>query len=289
MKLKNKILRYVTPIFIVLFIDELLYTEAYMKSVRIEEIPFGLTPNVEHYRKSKEISPLHTKNPAAGIHAIKNLEMNRSFFHIFKIPCEGKWPFIPPFMQNRVDAAARTLFSQNDSYIKQFCQKWIQIKECFRPNISFLALLGSLRADQDEIFISLSIDSFASQMISSASSSFGFAETPTAILLLYNSATLLVAPLSATCEKLLITDTFEYVSDFHMLFKNYRQTTNTRYIFVKPGSALFSIMGTAAIPPSFGTLPNNTGTGLYLPLFSVTLGCCVRKASGHLLDSITGR
>ncbi|KAL9921056.1 uncharacterized protein ACN427_002264 [Glossina fuscipes fuscipes] len=57
-----------------------------MKSVRIEEIPFGLTPNVEHYRKSKEISPLHMKNPAAGIHAIKNLEMNRSFFHIFKIP-----------------------------------------------------------------------------------------------------------------------------------------------------------------------------------------------------------
>uniref|UniRef100_A0A1B0G2X0 Uncharacterized protein n=1 Tax=Glossina morsitans morsitans TaxID=37546 RepID=A0A1B0G2X0_GLOMM len=131
MKLKNKILRYMTPIFILLFIDELLYTEAYMKSVRIEEIPFGLTPNVEHYRKSKEISPLHIKNPAAGIHAIKNLEMNRSFFHIFKIPCEGKWPFIPPFMQNRVDAAARTLFSQNDSYIKQFCQKWIQIKECF--------------------------------------------------------------------------------------------------------------------------------------------------------------
>ncbi|XP_037899862.1 uncharacterized protein LOC119644389 [Glossina fuscipes] len=141
MKLKNKILRYMTPIFILLFIDELLYTEAYMKSVRIEEIPFGLTPNVEHYRKSKEISPLHMKNPAAGIHAIKNLEMNRSFFHIFKIPyiicffaARGKWPFIPPFMQNRVDAAARTLFSQNDSYIKQFCQKWIQIKECFRPN-----------------------------------------------------------------------------------------------------------------------------------------------------------
>uniref|UniRef100_A0A1A9V4U3 Uncharacterized protein n=1 Tax=Glossina austeni TaxID=7395 RepID=A0A1A9V4U3_GLOAU len=114
MKLKNKILRYMTPIFILLFIDELLYTEAYMKSVRIEEIPFGLTPNVEHYRKSKEISPLHTKNPAAD--------------------SLGKWPFIPPFMQNRVDAAARTLFSQNDSYIKQFCQKWIQIKECFRPN-----------------------------------------------------------------------------------------------------------------------------------------------------------
>uniref|UniRef100_A0A1A9WNW4 Uncharacterized protein n=1 Tax=Glossina brevipalpis TaxID=37001 RepID=A0A1A9WNW4_9MUSC len=98
MKLKDKILRYTIPIFILLFIDELFYTEAYMKSVRIEEIPFGLPPNVESY------------------HSL------------------GKWPFIPPFMQNRVDVAARNLFSQNDSYIKQFCQKWIQIKECFRPN-----------------------------------------------------------------------------------------------------------------------------------------------------------
>ncbi|XP_067630068.1 decorin isoform X2 [Eurosta solidaginis] len=46
---------------------------------------------------------------------------------------KGKWPFIPSFMQPRVDEAARTFFKYNDSYIQQFCQKFIQIKECFRP------------------------------------------------------------------------------------------------------------------------------------------------------------
>jgi len=36
-------------------------------------------------------------------------------------------------MKYRVDNAARSFFHQNDSFIKQFCTKWIQVKECFRP------------------------------------------------------------------------------------------------------------------------------------------------------------
>ncbi|XP_051860280.1 uncharacterized protein LOC117569518 isoform X2 [Drosophila albomicans] len=47
--------------------------------------------------------------------------------------CLGKWPYVPGFMKTRVNSAARNFFHQNDSFIKQFCTKWIQVKECFRP------------------------------------------------------------------------------------------------------------------------------------------------------------
>ncbi|EDW02572.1 GH22070 [Drosophila grimshawi] len=46
---------------------------------------------------------------------------------------KGKWPYVPGFMKDRVDSASKNFFLQNDSYIKQFCTKWIQVKECFRP------------------------------------------------------------------------------------------------------------------------------------------------------------
>ncbi|XP_055837568.1 uncharacterized protein LOC129905965 [Episyrphus balteatus] len=37
-------------------------------------------------------------------------------------------------MQVQVDQVGRSIFPQSDSFIRNYCQKWIQIKECFRPH-----------------------------------------------------------------------------------------------------------------------------------------------------------
>lgn len=180
MHLKSKIIWILTPIYLLALWDELLYTEAYMKSVRVEEIPFAQAMTRTHNHTSR-VSALKRpqEEQSRSIYALKRLDQHKGFLKIFNVPCKnwnenyvkyygdsefdvgvcvcvcvrcvcvcvsicvadiicffaakGKWPFIPPFMQNRVDAAARTLFTQNDTFIKQFCQKWIQIKECFRP------------------------------------------------------------------------------------------------------------------------------------------------------------
>ncbi|KNC21233.1 hypothetical protein FF38_14091 [Lucilia cuprina] len=151
MDLKTKLFCLIIPIYTLLVVDELLYTEAFLKSVRIDEIPFALSLK-NHNRTSDSSSLRHpVQDDTKNIYAMKRLDQHKSFLKIFNIPyiicffaAKGKWPFIPPFMQNRVDAAARTLFSQNDSFIKQFCQKWIQIKECFRPLFSPTTTVSSL-------------------------------------------------------------------------------------------------------------------------------------------------
>ncbi|KAH8233626.1 hypothetical protein KR026_010723 [Drosophila bipectinata] len=102
--------------------------DGYLKSVRVEEIPFA----------GRQI--VGSSNRASGIHLISSIEHQRTFLHLFHVPyiicfyaAKGKWPYVPGFMKYRVDNAARSFFHQNDSFIKQFCTKWIQVKECFRP------------------------------------------------------------------------------------------------------------------------------------------------------------
>ncbi|XP_054741083.1 uncharacterized protein LOC129246356 [Anastrepha obliqua] len=139
--LRAQLLGRVLPIFLLLLLYQVLLTEAYMRSVRIADIPFSLADNADenHLNEGRLVGQM-VGVEGRGIHAISSLEQRRSFFHIFNIPyivcffaAKGKWPFIPNFIQGRVDATARTFFKQNDSSIKQFCEKWIQIKECFRP------------------------------------------------------------------------------------------------------------------------------------------------------------
>lgn len=161
MFLKTKLLWLIVPFYMLAVVDELLYTEAYMNSVRIEEIPFAMT--MHHSRNRSQSALRRPSEESRNIYALKRVDQHKGFLKIFNIPCKwmwkqnmwislfsiifvysyidiicffaakGKWPFIPPFMQTQVNAAARTFFNQNDSSIKQFCQKWIQIKECFRP------------------------------------------------------------------------------------------------------------------------------------------------------------
>ncbi|EDW74345.1 uncharacterized protein Dwil_GK21865 [Drosophila willistoni] len=133
MELGRKILFWILPIFLLLFLCTL--SQAYLHSVRMEmeEIPFA---------KGKSKSSLNSaqRPRSSGIHLISSLEHQRTFLHIFHVPyiicfyaAKGKWPYVPGFMKSRVDVASRSFFNQNDSFIKQFCTKWIQVKECFRP------------------------------------------------------------------------------------------------------------------------------------------------------------
>ncbi|XP_017836871.1 uncharacterized protein LOC108596024 [Drosophila busckii] len=133
MDLAHKIVFWILPLFLLCFI--LTLCEAYLNTVRIEEIPFGKTPPRIASLKLK-----HKDSRRSGIHLITSLEHQRTFLHLFHVPyiicfyaAKGKWPYVPGFMKNRVDTAARSFFHQNDSFIKQFCTKWIQVKECFRP------------------------------------------------------------------------------------------------------------------------------------------------------------
>nr|XP_014103612.2 uncharacterized protein LOC106627853 [Bactrocera oleae] len=129
------------PTFLLWISYQLALTQAHLRSVRIEEIPFSLAESVDEARqKESRLFGPSLETEERGILAKAGLEQRRGFFHLFNIPyivcffaAKGKWPFIPTFMQGRVDATARTFFKQNDSAIKQFCQKWIQIKQCFRP------------------------------------------------------------------------------------------------------------------------------------------------------------
>ncbi|XP_011177857.1 uncharacterized protein LOC105209248 [Zeugodacus cucurbitae] len=132
----------VLPTFLLCLVYQLALTQAYLRSVRIEEIPFDLAESAEEARlkEGRLFGPSLKLEERKGILATSGLEQRRGFFHIFNIPyivcffaAKGKWPFIPTFMQGRVDETARTFFKKNDSAIKQFCQKWIQIKQCFRP------------------------------------------------------------------------------------------------------------------------------------------------------------
>lgn len=46
---------------------------------------------------------------------------------------KGKWPFIPPFHQVKIDQASRSLFVQSDSFIQRFCKNWVPVTKCYRP------------------------------------------------------------------------------------------------------------------------------------------------------------
>ncbi|KAH8400772.1 hypothetical protein KR009_000938 [Drosophila setifemur] len=125
MELGRKLAIRVVPMFVLGFL--LTMGDAYLKSVRVEEIPFAGKQGLASRRSS-------------GIHLISSLDHQRTFLHLFHVPyiicfyaAKGKWPYVPGFMKFKVDNAARSFFNQNDSFIKQFCTKWIQVKECFRP------------------------------------------------------------------------------------------------------------------------------------------------------------
>ncbi|XP_023162917.2 uncharacterized protein LOC111594035 isoform X2 [Drosophila hydei] len=129
MKLARKIVLWILPLFLLCFL--LTISEAYLNNVRVEEIPFK--------RMQPRAASLKGRRPG-GIHLISSLEHQRTFLHLFHVPyiicfyaAKGKWPYVPGFMKTRVDSAAKSFFHQNDSFIKQFCTKWIQVKECFRP------------------------------------------------------------------------------------------------------------------------------------------------------------
>ncbi|XP_030558538.1 uncharacterized protein LOC115761060 [Drosophila novamexicana] len=129
MKLARKLIVWIFPLFVLAFL--LTVSEAYLNSVRVEEIPFKRTPPRPASLQGSR---------ASGIHLISSLEHRRTFLQIFQVPyimcfyaAKGKWPYVPGFLRSRVDSSARSFFLQNDSYIKDFCTKWIQVKECFRP------------------------------------------------------------------------------------------------------------------------------------------------------------
>uniref|UniRef100_T1H2E0 Uncharacterized protein n=1 Tax=Megaselia scalaris TaxID=36166 RepID=T1H2E0_MEGSC len=46
---------------------------------------------------------------------------------------KGKWPFIPPFQQVKVDQVSRSLFPRSDSFIQNFCKNWFPVTKCYRP------------------------------------------------------------------------------------------------------------------------------------------------------------
>ncbi|KAH8370632.1 hypothetical protein KR093_004384 [Drosophila rubida] len=135
MELARKIVLWIIPLFVLAFL--LTLSEAYLSRVRVEEIPFQrLPPKVASLLSRNQVKTRRS----SGIHLISSLEHQRTFLHIFHVPyiicfyaAKGKWPYVPGFMKTRVNSAAKSFFHQNDSFIKQFCTKWIQVKECFRP------------------------------------------------------------------------------------------------------------------------------------------------------------
>lgn len=89
MEFKTKIVCVILPIYLLYVFDELLFTQAYMKSVRIEEIPFALSMKV--LNKTHESTPLRppvVAKESAGIYATKRLDQHKSFLKIFNIPCK---------------------------------------------------------------------------------------------------------------------------------------------------------------------------------------------------------
>ncbi|XP_032590815.1 uncharacterized protein LOC116805063 [Drosophila grimshawi] len=133
MELGHKLIVWILPLFFLGFL--LTMSEAYLQSVRVEEIPFRRMPP-----RSANLTAKSKSSRPSGIHLVSSLDYQRTFLHLFHVPyiicfyaAKGKWPYVPGFMKDRVDSASKNFFLQNDSYIKQFCTKWIQVKECFRP------------------------------------------------------------------------------------------------------------------------------------------------------------
>ncbi|KAL7737529.1 hypothetical protein ACLKA6_007656 [Drosophila palustris] len=150
MDLARKIILWIIPIFVLGFL--LTLSEAYLHPA---EIPFK-RPTVGLLARN-----LSQNRRSSGIHLISSLEHQRTFLNIFQVPymlcyyaARGKWPYVPGFMKSRVNSAAKGFFNQNDSYIQNFCTKWIEVKECFRPNYdkntnSFVETLDSQKQIQN--------------------------------------------------------------------------------------------------------------------------------------------
>ncbi|XP_046811180.1 uncharacterized protein LOC111684805 isoform X2 [Lucilia cuprina] len=86
MDLKTKLFCLIIPIYTLLVVDELLYTEAFLKSVRIDEIPFALSLK-NHNRTSDSSSLRHpVQDDTKNIYAMKRLDQHKSFLKIFNIP-----------------------------------------------------------------------------------------------------------------------------------------------------------------------------------------------------------
>jgi len=75
MELRRKIAWRILPLFLFAFL--LTVGEAYLKSVRVEEIPFA----------GRKVQVL-TSRRSSGIHLISSLEHQRTFLHLFHVPCE---------------------------------------------------------------------------------------------------------------------------------------------------------------------------------------------------------
>lgn len=87
MDLKSKLLWWIIPIYLLLVVDELLYSDAFMKSVRIDEIPFALKLKMNNI--TRESSLRHpAQEGTKNIHAMKRIDQHKSFLKIFNIPCK---------------------------------------------------------------------------------------------------------------------------------------------------------------------------------------------------------
>jgi len=73
MELRRKIALHILPLFLAIFLFTM--GEAYLKSVRVDEIPFAGRKTLANRRSS-------------GIHLISSLEHQRTFLHLFHVPCE---------------------------------------------------------------------------------------------------------------------------------------------------------------------------------------------------------
>lgn len=77
MKLARKLIVWIFPLFVLAFL--LTVSEAYLNSVRVEEIPFKRTPPRPASLQGSR---------ASGIHLISSLEHRRTFLQIFQVPCK---------------------------------------------------------------------------------------------------------------------------------------------------------------------------------------------------------
>lgn len=85
MFLKTKLLWLIIPLYLLAVLDELLYTEAYMNSVRVEEIPFALQRN---HSRTRESALKHPAEERRNIFGLKRLDQHRGFLKIFNVPCK---------------------------------------------------------------------------------------------------------------------------------------------------------------------------------------------------------
>lgn len=78
----------VLPTFLLWLFYQLAPTQAYLRSVRIEEIPFSLADGADEARqKEGRLFGPSLNAEERSILATSGLEQRRGFFHLFNIPC----------------------------------------------------------------------------------------------------------------------------------------------------------------------------------------------------------